>query len=229
VNRPWQLSTTRTASRPAERGASTPIRATSAAGERGQSFVEFTLILPVCLLLLMIMLEMGQAFNHKLTVGYATREGARTGAALANGNAPNCSVADPAGVDQQIIAAAQRILKSPGSNVVMSDISSIQIYKATATGAQSGSLVNVWSYTPGAGPDLDPGPGVDRLDFSQTSVAWPACGRLNGVSPDSLGVRVNYSYRLTTPLRAVVALVGGSQATTMTMDDQTIMALNPTN
>lgn len=199
------------------------------ADERGQSFVEFTLILPVCLLLLMIMLEMGQAFNHKLTVGYATREGARTGAALASGGATNCAVADPAQVDQQIIAAAQRILKSPGSNVVMSDVSAIRIYRATATGSQSGSLVNVWTHTPGAGPDLDPGPGVDRLDFSQSTIAWPACSRNNGVNPDSIGVRVDYTYRLTTPLQAVVAMNGGSQAATLPMGDQTIMALNPTN
>ena len=38
-----------------------------------------------------------------------------------------------------------------------------------------------------------------------------------------------YTYRLTTPLQAVVSMVGGSQAATMAMDDQTIMALNPTN
>jgi Flp pilus assembly protein TadG len=206
-----------------------PAAAGSSRDERGQSFVEFTLILPVCLLLLMIMLEMGQAFNHKLTVGYATREGARTGAALAAGGATSCAVADPANVDQQIIAAAQRILKSPGSNVVMSNVSAIRIYKATATGDQSGSLVNVWTYTPGAGPDLDPGPGVDRLDFSQSTVAWPACGRNNGINPDSLGVRIDYTYHLTTPLQAVVAMTGGSQAATLPMGDQTIMALNPTN
>ncbi len=175
------------------------------------------------------MLEMGQAFNHKLTVGYATREGARTGAALAAGGATSCALPDPAQVDQQIIAAAQRILKSPGSNVVMSDISAIRIYKATATGDQSGSVVNVWTYTPGAGPDLDPGPGVDRLDFSQSTVAWPACGRNNGTNPDSIGVRVDYTYRLTTPLQAVVAMTGGSQAATLPMGDQTVMALNPTN
>jgi Flp pilus assembly protein TadG len=214
VNRPWR---------------SPSASAASAPDERGQSFVEFALVLPVCMLLLMIMLEMGQAFNHKLTVGYASREGARTGAALANGGATSCATPDPAGVDQQVIAAAQRILKSPGSNVVMSDISQIRIYKATATGAESGSLVNIWTYTPGAGPDLDPGPGVDRLDFSQSSAAWPACGRNNGINPDSLGVRVNYTYRLTTPLQSVVAMIGGSQSATLAMDDQTIMALNPTN
>ena len=106
---------------------------------------------------------------------------------------------------------------------------SIRIYKATRTGAQNGSLVNVWTYTPGAGPDLDPGPGVDRLDFSQSTVGWPACGRLNGATPDSVGVRIVYTYRLITPLQAVVTLVGGSQASTIGMVDQTIMALNPTN
>lgn len=195
----------------------------------GQSFVEFVLVLPVAMLLLMIMLEFGFAFNHQLTVGYATREGARTGAALASGSATSCAVADPAKVDEQIIAAAQRILKSPGSNVVMSDVQSIRIYKATSTGAQNGSLVNVWTYTPGAGPDLDPGAGVDRLDFSESTVGWPACGRLNGVNPDSVGVRIVYTYRLNTPLRSVVTLVGGSQAATIGMVDQTIMALNPTD
>ena len=199
--------------------------------ERGQSFVEFVVVLPVAMLLLLIMLEFGFAFNHQLTVGYATREGARTAAALAHGTATGCPGPSPDTdkVDQQIIAAAQRILKSPGSNVVMSDVQSIRIYKATATGAQNGSLVNVWSYTPGAGPDLDPGPGVDRLDFSETSVAWPACARLNGATPDSVGVRIAYTYRLITPLQAVVSMVGGSQASTIGMVDQTIMALNPTN
>ena len=99
------------------------------------------------MLLLLIMLEFGFAFNHQLTVGYATREGART-ACRARPRwrhgvpGPN---PDTDQVDQQIIAAAQRILKSPGSNVVMSDVQSIRIYKATATGAQNGSLVNVWT------------------------------------------------------------------------------------
>ncbi len=45
----------------------------------GQALVEFALVLPIALFLLLIMLEVGLAFSHKLTVGYATREGARTG------------------------------------------------------------------------------------------------------------------------------------------------------
>lgn len=198
--------------------------------ERGQSVVEFIVIVPIVAMLLLIMLEFGLAFNHRLTVGYATREGARIAAALANGGATNCSVADPALVDQQAVAATQRILKSPGSPIVMSDISQIRIYKADSAGNQVGSLVNVWTYTPGAGPDLDPGPGVDRLDFTQATVAWPACGRQNGSNPDSVGVAVVYTYQLTTPLRAAAEFFGGSTlSSTFAMTDQTIMALNPTN
>lgn len=200
--------------------------------ERGQSMVEFILIVPVAALLLMIMLEFGLAFNHRLTVGTASREGARIGAALAHGTATDCSVSDPSKVDQQIIAAVQRILKSPGSPIVMSDVSSIRIYRANAAGNQIGSQVNVWTQTLGGGPILDSGPPVDRLDFSQASIGWPVCSRKNSGSPseiDSIGVQVVYTYRLTTPLRAVVDLFGGAGvSSTFAMPDQTIMALNPT-
>jgi hypothetical protein len=198
--------------------------------ERGQGLVEFTMILPVFMLLLLIMLEFGFAFNHKLTIGLASREAARTGSALSRGGVADCSGGnDPGGVDQQVIAAASRILKSPGSDVIMADIASIRIYKANSSGAQIGSFVNVWTYTPGAGPDIDDGSSVDRLDFSQGSVGWPACSRVNTVNPDSIGVKIIYSYRLETPLRGLVQALGGTQATTLQMDDQTVMALNPTN
>lgn len=198
--------------------------------ERGQSVVEFIVIVPIVAMLLLLMLEFGLAFNHRLTVGYASREGARIGAALAHGGATSCATADPALVDQQVIAATQRILKSPGSPIVMGDVSQIRIFKADSAGKQVGSLVNVWTYTPGAGPDIDPGPTVDRLDFTQATVAWPACARKNGANPDSIGVQVVYTYRLTTPLRAAADFFGGSNVSSnFNMTDQTVMALNPTN
>jgi hypothetical protein len=175
------------------------------------------------------MLEFGLAFNHHLTLGYASREGARTGSALANGGASSCSGGnDPAGVDQQIVAAVQRILTSPGSDVVMSDISQIRIFKANSAGQQIGSNVNVWTYTPGSGPDIDDSGVVEKLDFTEQSVGWPVCSRNNTI-PDSIGVLIVYDYTLATPLATFVnGFMGGSQATSISMDDQTVMALNPT-
>ncbi|MEA2621514.1 MAG: TadE-like protein [Chloroflexota bacterium] len=199
--------------------------------EAGQGLVEFALVLPIFLLLLLIMFEFGFAYNHNLTLGLASREGARTGAALANGGVVSCAGGnDPMQVDANIVAGLQRILKSPGSDVVMSDISSVRIFKADATGAQIGSFVNVWAYAGvGSGPDVDPGAGVEKIDFTQSSVAWPACSRLNGGSPDSIGVQIRYTYRLVTPLAGIVSFLRGNQPITIAMNDQTVMVLNPTS
>lgn len=198
--------------------------------QRGQGLVELSAVLPIILILLVGMLEFGMAYNDLLTIGYASREGARAGSALAKGGATSCSpTTDPGGVDKTVIAAVQRILKSPGSDVEIQDIQQVRIYKATSTGAQSGSSVNIWSYTPGAGPDVDPGPGTIKLDFTETSHGWNACSRVNtGTTPDSMGVQLVYRYRLTTPLGSVLGLIGGSQANAITFKEQTVMALNPT-
>ena len=67
---------------------------------RGQSMVEFAVILPVFVLFLLGMLEMGLAFSHHLTLEYATREGSRTGAGLANGGSTNCIAGVDTGPDR---------------------------------------------------------------------------------------------------------------------------------
>jgi Flp pilus assembly protein TadG len=195
---------------------------------RGQSVVEFTIVVPILVLLMLGMLEFGFAFNHHMTIEYATREGARTGSALAKGGSSNCvSGVDAQSIDAQTIAAAQRILKSPGSPVRMSDITDIRLYRADAAGNQIGSQVNVWRYTPGAGPDLDPSAAVDRLDFSATSTGWPVCSRSSGPNPDSIGVRISYTYRFSTPLGSLINFMGGSSLSRLTINDKTVMALNP--
>jgi hypothetical protein len=199
-------------------------------GEHGQALVEFAIILPVFTLFLLLMLELGLAFSHHITLEYATREGSRTGSALANGGTGNCvGGVDAAGIDPQIVAAVQRILKSPGSPIVMPAISEIRLFRSDSSGNQVGSQVNVWTYTPGAGPDIDPGLAVDRLDFSQSSSGWPACSRSNGANPDSIGVRARYAYTFQTPLGAIAGMFRGAPPTLLTLDDRTIMALNPTN
>lgn len=209
-------------------------KAPGGTNEAGQGLVEFALVLPIFLLLLLIMFEFGFAYNHNLTLGLASREGARTGAGLASGSQTCAQIAGgarDAQVDANIIAGLQRILKSPGSDVVMTDISQVRIFKADATGAQVGGYVNVWTYTgPGTGPDVDPGPGTELLDFTQGAVAWPACSRDNtSATPDSIGVQIRYTYRLETPLAGLVSMLRGSQAVTISMNDQTVMVLNPTS
>ena len=199
--------------------------------QRGQGMVEFTMVLPIVLLVVVIAAEFGLVFDDLLTVGYGSREGARVGAALAKGEVDDCTGgADPAGVDGAIVAAVQRILKSPGSGVDIDEVEEIRIFKATASGGETLGAVNVWRFTgEGTGPEVDPGAGVLNIDFSPITEPWPACLRVNnGAGVESLGVTVIYRYHLVTPISALLELLGGSQAASMTLTETTIMALNPT-
>jgi TadE-like protein len=196
--------------------------------EGGQSLVEFALIVPVFALCLMGMLEFGLAFNHNMTIEYATREGSRTASGLGDGGSTNCLAGiDLDNIDAQVIAGVQRILKSPGSPINMSAITDITIFRADAAGQPMAGASNVWRYTPGAGPDIDPGLGIDRLDFTQSSAGWPVCSRSTGPNPDSVGVRIRYSYAFQTPLGAIASMFSNGPATLLTMNDATVMALNP--
>lgn len=190
---------------------------------RGQGLVEYAMTVPLFLLILLGMIEFGFAFAHNLTLEYGTREGARVGSALANGGGTlGCNPGqspNAADVDPEIIAAVQRVLTSPGSQVNLNDIGSIHIYQSTASGTEGSA--NVWKL--GAGPNVD---GV-QLKFTPVAAqqGWSACSRKNGATPDSVGVSLTYDYRYVTPLGSLMGFAGSP---TMHMSDRTVMALNPT-
>jgi hypothetical protein len=206
--------------------------------ERGQGLVEFALVLPILVVLIVSVGELGLIFGKMHSLGYASREGARAGAALAQGE--GCSVSnpdlDPSKVDATLIGAVQRILASPDSGINPSKIQQIRIFKATDTGSETSGTVSTWIHVgPNGGPEIDPGPGVVRIDFDRTgAAAWPACSRHNGekvggvqLATDSIGVTVKYTYDFVTPLPALLNAISGG-ALSLTLSETTIMALNPT-
>ena len=133
------------------------------------------------------MLEFGFAFTHDQTIAYATREGARTGSALASGSTSYpCTTTD---FDAPIVAAVERVLTSNGSPIDMSQVSEIDIYLAKADGSQTAGKVNQWFRAPGAGPVVD----GKALDFKASNNAWTPCTRNNGVNADGLGVSIAYT------------------------------------
>jgi hypothetical protein len=175
--------------------------------ERGQSLIEFSLIVPIMTLIILGMLEFGFMFDHALTASYATREGARMGAAMANGT----TSVPCANVDAEIVTTVQRVLANPGSRIELKDVSEIRIYRATAAGSEAGP-VEVWTYDDDAGV------------FKKVSGNWPACSRINsGANLESIGVSVTYRYPFITPLGAAGGLFGGG----LVLTDRTVMALNP--
>lgn len=189
--------------------------------EQGQGLVEFSILVPVFLLILLGMLEFGFVFDHALTLQYASREGARVGAALANGSAAEGIGCNE--VDGYIVAAVSRVLNSPGSRVDVTEVPSITIYKADLNGGNQSGSANTWTRGANPKPDID---GV-TLDYGFSTGNWSACDRLNGVDPDSLGVRLTYTYNFVTPLGNVIRFFGGSGWSSIAISDRTVMALNP--
>jgi hypothetical protein len=195
---------------------------------RGQATLEMALILPVLLLIVLGTLEFGFIMDHKLTIQYASREASRVGSALAGGGGtPGCLT-----VDNEIIAAAQRILESSDSNIEINQVSAIRIYEADRVGSEfdgredvggaGDDQSNAWVYNPGNGPVVDGVP----LDFAPVvgQQEWDACTeRQNtGANPDSIGVSVTYTYFSRTPLQALINLLS------VQMYDFTVFELNPT-
>lgn len=190
---------------------------------RGQSLVEFSVLVPAFMLILFGMLEFGFVFTHNLTLEYATREGARTGAALADGNL-NASVC--ATIDPQIIAAVERVLTSPGSPIDETQITTIKIWRSTAAGVPTNpGETSTWNYGTGGAPTVD---GFQLHYHETSSSSWTPCTRNNGANPDSIGVSLTYDYNMVTPLSSIARFFGGGASTgIIPMNDRTIMALNP--
>ena len=173
-------------------------------GSRGQAIVEFALILPVFLVILMGMLEFGIAFDHRNAMAYAVREGARVGASLGNGGS------QPSGVDPAILAAVQRGLTDP---ILVENITSIEIYKADTLGLPVSGKIDKY----------------DREGTLIGTAGWPATARVPGLTGNSIGVRVSYAFRPQTPLGSILGMLanGNPPYTTIPMTDATVMKLEP--
>lgn len=200
---------------------------------RGQSLVEFALIMPIMMFLLLGMIEIGFAINHNTSIVTATRQGARVGAALVDGTThKGLGGVTPASqaVDAQIVGAVEGVLISPGSPVNISQIQSIEIFKADPTTGGMTSFVNKWIPAPGHGGPLLPGSSPPQyLDFKSSSQAWDANTRSGAATAQSLGVRITYTYSFITPLGGLISALGGSLFSNgqITVTDQTIMAMEP--
>ncbi len=190
--------------------------------EEAQGLVEFALILPPLLLIMVFgAVELGTVLSDAMTMASATREGARVASALVNGGgALGCSAGqspNAATVDPNVVAAVERVLVGNGTRVILADVTEIHISKATAAGAETAGSINIWRYQQDGGPVVD----GQRLDFFQFQQQWQPCAR-NNVSPsDSAVVTVSYTYRGRTPLRMLVPMFSS-----FTMGDRTVMAMN---
>jgi hypothetical protein len=89
-------------------------------GEGGQSLVEFTLVLPIFLLVLFAIIDFGMAFNAWITVTNSAREGARVGSVRAPSGDIEQRVRDTAGsLGDDLTVIVTNAEGDPGDSVVV--------------------------------------------------------------------------------------------------------------
>ncbi len=196
-------------------------RVPSRSRERGQAVVEFALVLPILLLLVFGVAELTTAYTVALAISASTREGARVAGELANGGGPlGCGSGESpkaSTVDPLAIAAVERVLTASGTQIQLSDVIEVRVYKATSSGAETAGVVNIWTYQLRGGPLVDGTP----VDFVQQTNGWPVCSRSNARPADSVGITVRYTYRGRTPLRLFTPGLA-----TIPITDRTVMPLD---
>jgi hypothetical protein len=170
--------------------------------ESGQALLEFSLFLVLILVMIAGVVDVGGLLNDHVSIEYATRQAARTGAVLGNQPTADCA----------IISAVNATL----STVANVTVTQIMIYNAGADGLPQGMA----SETVYAGdPTCTIVGNTPTLSEVASPNNYPPSSRDdNAYTEDSLGIQVNYSYAFQFPL-----LGSGVFQTT----DYTVMPINP--
>ncbi len=185
---------------------------------RGQTLVEFALVLPLFMLILMAVVEFGFLFNSFLAINFASREASLVAAEAGNLARADCLILNA--VEQSVSAPADRGL-----------ITTVDIFRADRAGNESGIRT---TYSRGGGTTSCTLPGGGTLsvpyvvDPGSSYPPLARCPRLAGcqagqVGVDQVGVKVTYEYGWHTPLGSIF---GGSSATT-TLVKSNIMRMEP--
>ena len=185
----------------------------------GQSLVEFALVFPLFLILLLATIEFAFAFNALLSENYATRDASLIGAEAGSNTGADC----------QII---QQVLADMRPPVDATRITQIIIYRANSTGGPFGGSYtgagNVWVQAASPTTNCSAYGGSATVPFHLTTNNYPEglpnlssgsggrCDYIAGCpnnslrTRDTIGVQVSYSYSWHTPLTNFVPLPVGN-------------------
>lgn len=160
-------------------------------GPSGQALVEFALILPIVLLLLLPVIDIGMLLSTKNSVAYASRQAAR----LLESYGPSSPDPEhPVGPDPLVIGAITDTLR--GSGLSLSNLQKIVIYQAEQSG---GGTTAAWTGDNAGADCVYTFAGGALASGSPSPCAYSFDKRAYG---DYIGVAVTYTYRGLTPFYA---------------------------
>ena len=153
--------------------------------DEGQGLVEFALVIPIFVTLLMGVIEFGFLYNNLLTVQYAARQGVSAAAQAGGVDGADCS----------ILNAVEHALTPPINH---QRVEFVDIFRSDAAGDVVPGVVNHYVRT----GTLDcPGTGTQPYTLVGPE-GYPQIGRHDALVEglDVIGVRVGYQYVGMTPV-----------------------------
>ncbi len=155
-------------------------------GQDGQSLVEFALVVPIFVALLMGLLEYGFLYNNILTVQYASRQGVSVAA--------EAGALD--GADCYVLKAVEAALQSPTNRT---SVEAVEVFESDADGVAIPGRVN--RYVRFGTLDC---PGGNQPYSLVGEEGYPQALRGDSLSGglDLVGVHIDYTYYGITPIGA---------------------------
>jgi len=206
------------------------IRPSRSHREAGQTLVEFALILPLFLILLMGVIEFAFMFNATLAINFATRDASLIAAEAGSQSTADCAIL--AKIEQAIGAPLDK------AKTLTSGIQSVTIYKADRAGNPMAGVQTVYDRTGSmVCSDFTPSPmpyTIGTNGYPMGEAPGPPGGRcdvLTGctatIPMDSIGVKIVYRYYFHTPLRNLVNFLPGAGAGYLDLGWSNVMRMEP--
>ena len=151
----------------------------------GQGLVEFSLTLPIFVLLLMGVLEFGFLYNNILTVQFASRQGVSAAAQVGAEDGADCSV----------LKAVEAALTTP---IDKTRITAVEVFQSDANGEPISGRVNRYIRT-----GLLDCSGISTQPYTLTGTAgYPETTRKDSLADglEVIGVHIEYVYVGVTPI-----------------------------
>jgi Flp pilus assembly protein TadG len=163
-------------------------------GELGQTLVEFALVFPLFMLLMLFIIEFAFVFSALLGVNYASRNAALTAAEAGNDKLADCI----------ILKQVEDSVGAPGNKA---RIQTVTIYRSD----QSGSVrLATLTYTRGGTTTCTKGAATLTVPYSSPTGTYTydqRCNFLNGCPDlsrsqiDTIGIEITYRHSWVTPMQ----------------------------
>jgi Flp pilus assembly protein TadG len=207
------------------------VRAAAAAGrlpmgaESGQTMVEFALIFPLFIILVMGVIEFGLAFNAILGVNRSSQQAVLVASEVGNDPAADC----------YILQAVEQAIQVPNSE---QNIVHVQIQWTNPSG---GTVYAMDAYDrSGSTNCTSAGGSTITVPYTATSSGYRPSQRCNIIAGcptissshntvDTIGVTVRYQYTWKTPIGSLLRFIGGSNTwgSGMTFNKRNVMRIEP--